>query len=77
MEAQAEAAHPRDVRRGLGRGRPDGKPEGQARDHDAEPHRDAISKSGQFSTPQAKEKLLALYEQAEKDVLERINQRGK
>jgi hypothetical protein len=39
--------------------------------------RDTIRKRGQFSTPQARDKVLALYEQAEKDVRERINERGR
>jgi hypothetical protein len=39
--------------------------------------RDAIRTRGRFSTPQAQDRVLALYEQAEKEVVERINQRGK
>jgi hypothetical protein len=39
--------------------------------------RDAIRTRGRFSTPQARDKLLALYGQAENEVLGRINQRGK
>jgi hypothetical protein len=39
--------------------------------------REAIRKRGHFSTPGARDKVLALFEQAEKDVAERINQRGK
>jgi hypothetical protein len=39
--------------------------------------RDAIGKRGWFSTPAARDKLLALYEQGEKAVVERLNQRGK
>jgi hypothetical protein len=39
--------------------------------------RDALRKRGQFSTPRARDKVLGLYEQAEKEVVERLNQRGK
>jgi hypothetical protein len=39
--------------------------------------RDAIRTRGRFSTPQARDKVLAFYEQAETEVLGRINQRGK
>jgi hypothetical protein len=39
--------------------------------------REAIRGRGQFSTPQARQQVIALYEQAEKDIVERINQRGK
>ena len=39
--------------------------------------RDAIRQRGSFSTPQARDKVLTLYDQAEKEIVERINQRGK
>lgn len=39
--------------------------------------RDAIGTRGRFSTPAARDRVLALYMQAEKDLVERINQRGK
>jgi hypothetical protein len=39
--------------------------------------RDAIRQRGSFSTPQARDKVLALYDQAEKEIVERINKRGK
>ncbi len=39
--------------------------------------RDAIRTRGRFSTPQARDKILALYEQAENAVVNRLNQRGK
>jgi hypothetical protein len=38
--------------------------------------REAVGKRGLFTTPLARDKLLALYQQAEKDVVERINRRG-
>jgi hypothetical protein len=38
--------------------------------------REAIAQRGQFSTPAAREKVLSLYTQAEKDLLERLKERG-
>jgi hypothetical protein len=38
--------------------------------------REAITKRGQFSTPAARDKVLSLYTQAEKDLLERVKERG-
>lgn len=39
--------------------------------------RDAIRSRGRFSTRAARDRVLVLYSQAEKDLVERINQRGK
>jgi hypothetical protein len=39
--------------------------------------RDAIRQRGRFSTPAARDHVLAFYERAEKDLLERLNQRGR
>jgi hypothetical protein len=38
--------------------------------------RDEIKKNGRFSTPAARDKILALYEEAEREVVERLNRRG-
>jgi hypothetical protein len=39
--------------------------------------RETIRRRGQFSTPAARDKVIALYEEAEKEIAQRINQRGK
>jgi hypothetical protein len=39
--------------------------------------RDAIRQRGRFSTPAARDQVLALYERATKELTERVNQRGK
>jgi hypothetical protein len=39
--------------------------------------RDAIGKRGQFSSPGARDKVIAIYEQTKKEVVERLNHRGK
>jgi hypothetical protein len=39
--------------------------------------REAIRRRGQFSTPAARDKVLALYEKAERELADRLNRRGK
>jgi hypothetical protein len=39
--------------------------------------REAIRTSGKFSTPAARDAILALYDEAAKDIRDRINRRGK
>lgn len=49
----------------------------RALQRELEAARDAIRRQGQFSSPAARDKVLALYDAAEKEIVERINRRGR
>jgi hypothetical protein len=49
----------------------------RALQRELEQARDAVRQRGRFSTPEARDNVLALYEQAEKDMVKRLNQRGR